>query len=208
MTTTGTGTAPPEPTATEDHPHADAATDRADTDGTDTDGTETGRAGTAAAWELPARATAASRARRLTARALRDWHVTDPADTGDIVLMVDELVTNAVVHGSGPVRLALRLDGTLLTAEVSDADPAPPAAPGGPPRVLDWSEAGRGLLLVVALATAFGALPHPPGKTVWFTRRLTPPPGTAPAGTLSADGAPADGAAVPAPRRPAPGAAP
>ncbi|NVI93059.1 ATP-binding protein, partial [Actinomadura sp. BRA 177] len=78
-------------------------------------------------WDLPAQARAASRARALTAAALRHWHVTDPADTGDIVLMVDELVTNAVVHGTGPVRLALRLDGTLLTAEVTDAHPAAPA---------------------------------------------------------------------------------
>ncbi|MFB4310338.1 ATP-binding protein [Actinomadura sp. GTD37] len=149
-----------------------------------------------AAWDLPAQAHAASRARDLTARTLRDWHVTDPAD---IVLMVDELVTNAVVHGTGPVRLALRLDGALLTAEVSDAHPAAPAVPGGPPRVLDWSEAGRGLLLVAALATAFGARPRPPGKTVWFTRRVT----TAPADTTGDTAAPGDGA-VPAPRRPEP----
>ncbi|GAA1799424.1 ATP-binding protein [Actinomadura chokoriensis] len=136
----------------------------------------------AAAWDLPAEARAASRARDLTARTLRRWHPAetgDPAATGDIVLMVDELVTNAVVHGTGPVRLALRLDGTLLTAEVSDAHPAAPAVPGGPPRVLDWAEAGRGLLLVAALATEFGARPRPPGKTVWFTRDLAPTgPGT------------------------------
>ncbi|WP_396454782.1 ATP-binding protein, partial [Actinomadura sp.] len=153
MTTTGTGTARP----------ATAAT------GGD------GPPGAAAAWDLPAHARAASRARDLTARTLRRWHVTDPADTGDIVLMVDELVTNAVVHGTGPVRLALRLDGALLTAEVTDAHPAAPTAPAGPPRVLDWAEAGRGLLLVAALATDSGARPHPPGKTVWFTRRLTRP---------------------------------
>ncbi|QKW36184.1 ATP-binding protein [Actinomadura sp. NAK00032] len=154
----------------------------------ETDPTAGGRA--AAAWDLPAQPRAAARARDLTARALRGWHVTDPDDTADIVLMVDELVTNAVVHGTGPVHLALRLDGdphggpnsrpgggpggALLTAEVSDADPAAPTAPGAPPRVLDWAEAGRGLLLVAALATDHGARPHPPGKTVWFTRRTAP----------------------------------
>lgn len=142
--------------------------------GTAATGEQDGAGGAgAAAWALAAETRAASRARDLTARTLRRWHVTDPADTGDIVLMVDELVANAVVHGTGPVHLALRIDGAVLTAEVGDADPATPAAPPGVP---DWSEAGRGLLLVAALATEFGARPAPPGKTVWFTRHLTPAP--------------------------------
>ncbi|WP_165965637.1 ATP-binding protein, partial [Actinomadura bangladeshensis] len=117
MTTTGPGTARPDPagTTTRDHDHPDGAAGR----GPDALG--------AAAWDLPAEARAASRARDLTARTLHRWHLADPAAAGDIVLMVDELVTNAVVHGTGPVRLALRLDGTLLTAEVSDAHPAEPA---------------------------------------------------------------------------------
>ncbi|MEV4678955.1 ATP-binding protein [Actinomadura sp. NPDC049382] len=169
--------------------------------GTDQDTPGTGAVRAAAAWDLPAQPRAAARARDLTARTLRGWHVTDPDDTADIVLMVDELVTNAVVHGTGPVRLALRLDspphgdsaggpdggaaGALLTAEVSDADPAAPAAPGAPPPVLDWAEAGRGLLLVAALATDHGARPRPPGKTVWFTRRTAPAPPAAPEGTAA-----------------------
>ncbi|GAA1878855.1 ATP-binding protein [Actinomadura bangladeshensis] len=220
MTTTGPGTARPDPagTTTRDHDHPDGAAGR----GPDALG--------AAAWDLPAEARAASRARDLTARTLHRWHLADPAAAGDIVLMVDELVTNAVVHGTGPVRLALRLDGTLLTAEVSDAHPAEPAVPGGPPRVLDWAEAGRGLLLVAALATEFGARPRPPGKTVWFTRDLAPAPtgpgaaesgaaepgsdaatargGEPGAGGRPAAGVAASGVAVPAPRRPEPGHAP
>ncbi|SPT57933.1 ATP-binding protein [Actinomadura madurae] len=180
------------------------------------------RPGAAAGWDLDPGPRAASRARALTGEALRRWHVTDPAALDDIVLIVDELVTNAVVHGSGPVRLTLRLDtapdGTVpgepvraaggtadpapggapagtrqpvrLVGEVSDAASAVPRVPAEPPRVLDWSEAGRGLLLVAALATEFGARPGPSGKTVWFTRHLSRPPGHPTAnGTGSGSGA-------------------
>ncbi|TDB86902.1 ATP-binding protein [Actinomadura sp. 7K534] len=126
-----------------------------------------------AAWDLPAGPRAPAAARALTARALRGWRVTDPGDIGDVVLMVGELVTNAVVHGTGPVRLTLRLDGRDLRAEIGDTAPALPAAPA-PPAVPDWSEAGRGLLLVAALATDHGARPEETGKTVWFTRLLNP----------------------------------
>ncbi|MFC9974712.1 ATP-binding protein [Spirillospora sp. NPDC127200] len=125
-----------------------------------------------AVWELAAETRAASRARALTGRALREWRVPDPADIDDVVLMVDELITNAILHGGGPVRLLLRLDGPLLTGEIGDGNPAAPAPPGPGPGLMDWAEDGRGLLLVGALATDFGVRPEPTGKTVWFSRLL------------------------------------
>ncbi|QKG19015.1 ATP-binding protein [Actinomadura verrucosospora] len=153
----------------------------------------------AATWELPAEPRSAARARALTAQALDAWRVTDPGDVGDIVLIVDELVTNAVVHGTGPVRLGLRLDGGRLTGEVGDTEPAAPGPARPAPPVLDWAEAGRGLLLVTALATGFGARPHPAGKTVWFTRDLHHPGANAPA---TAGGGPVPALQpVPPPRR-------
>lgn len=137
-----------------------------------------GGGGATAVWDLAADTRAAAQARALTRRSLRRWRVTGTADIDDIVLIVDELVTNAVVHGTGPVHLALRLEatraGVRLTGEIGDADPRAPGVPAGPPPVLDWSEAGRGLLLVASLATEFGARPAPPGKTIWFTRDLDP----------------------------------
>ena len=195
MNTTGTGTRPPGtgPSPCGDttdqrrtgHSHAhddDNAHHRHhDQPQPSTPGTPPGAPAPATAvWELAAGPAAASRARDLTRRALRDWRVTDPGDGDAIVLIVDELVTNAVVHGAGPVRLTLRLHGPReprrLTGEVHDhgtgALPDPAVHTGA--TALDWSEDGRGLLLVAALATDHGARPGPCGTTVWFTRALAP----------------------------------
>ncbi|GAA2439966.1 ATP-binding protein [Actinomadura vinacea] len=127
----------------------------------------------AASWELPAEPGSAAAARALTGQALREWRVNDQGDVDDIVLMVDELVTNAIVHGRGGVRLRLRLEDTLLLAEIGDDHPASPTPPGPGHAVLEWAEDGRGLLLVGALATAFGTRPEARGKTVWFSRALS-----------------------------------
>jgi anti-sigma regulatory factor (Ser/Thr protein kinase) len=123
-----------------------------------------------ASWDLPAEVRAAAQARVLTRETLLDWGVTDPSDTDEVVLMIDELVTNAVVHGHGPVRLLLRLDGAQLVGEVGDDST-------GAPRVRESgldAEAGRGLWLVAALAAEFGVRPEIVGKTLWFTRPLAP----------------------------------
>ncbi|MEW2360247.1 ATP-binding protein [Spirillospora sp. NPDC029432] len=157
-----------------------------------------------ARWRLPHAPASAADARALTARTLTGWNAGTPEDRDDVVLMVDELVTNAVVHGRGPVRLRLRLDGTLLTAEVADDDPAAPTPPGRGPDLLDWAENGRGLLLVGSLASAFGTRPEGPGKTVWFTRLLHHPapakiPAQAAAQTAPPGQASPPGRPVPAP---------
>ena len=117
---------------------------------------------------LPHTAAAPGLARRYLASRAAAW----PAGLLDLVeLLASEVVTNAVLHGRGPVELLLNDDGTRLKVEVSDGEPGPlPWMPGRPP---DGQERGRGLLIVDYLADRWGCRPHSsaPGKIVWFELR-------------------------------------
>ena len=119
-------------------------------------------------WRLP---DAVTHARRFTSRTLRSWHLTDgegPADGTDLadvaLLVISELVTNALVHTHGSVRLDLTLTGDRLRIAVSDSSPRAPARP----IIVDWeATGGRGLLLVEAMSGAWGSVPVSGGKQVW-----------------------------------------
>jgi anti-sigma regulatory factor (Ser/Thr protein kinase) len=120
---------------------------------------------------LPHTLAAPALARRYLASKAVAW----PADLlGLVVLLTSELVTNAVVHGLGPVQLMLIDDGVRLRVEVSDGETGSlPLAPR-PPDPVDAS--GRGLLIVDRLAEHWGYQSRrtPPGKIVWFELRRTP----------------------------------
>jgi anti-sigma regulatory factor (Ser/Thr protein kinase) len=103
-------------------------------------------------------------ARRLVSAHLIDWKIN--GETGEVtVLLVSELVTNAMRHGGAPIRLVADTTLSGVRVEVydgnSDAFPAVrnirPDAPGG-----------RGLRLVEALADRWGTLEADDGKCVWF----------------------------------------
>jgi serine/threonine-protein kinase RsbW len=113
---------------------------------------------------LPATVQAAGLARRATRKALAAWGVTHLEETA--VLLVSELVTNAVLHAKTPaaiLRLRLETAEGFLRIEVQDADPSwpQPRTPAG------MDESGFGLMLVDALADKWGVRDTPPGKTVW-----------------------------------------
>jgi hypothetical protein len=83
-------------------------------------------------------------------------------------LVASELVTNAVVHTGTMISLTLRLVESLLHIAVRDRGP-------GRPKIADVdesSENGRGLLLVDALASAWGSFFPDNGKIVWATVRV------------------------------------
>ncbi|WP_411147578.1 ATP-binding protein [Streptomyces sp. A30] len=110
-------------------------------------------------------------ARLLAVEQLRTWPMS-PSVTERAEQIVAELAANAALHGRVPgrdFRLALVLDraaGTLRIA-VSDARGGQLPASAGECEAND-GESGRGLVLVAALADAWGTEPYPPsGKTVW-----------------------------------------
>jgi PAS domain S-box-containing protein len=89
------------------------------------------------------------------------WH----DQVGTAVLLVSELVTNAIRHAQGPCALVVRLGDGAVELSVEDGDPQVPVARES--RKLD--ESGRGLLLVGALADRWGVRAIPGGKAIWFS---------------------------------------
>jgi anti-sigma regulatory factor (Ser/Thr protein kinase) len=92
----------------------------------------------------------------------------DPLD--DFVIAVHELATNAVRHGGGQGRLALRRDGDTLVCDVSDDGPGfaggVPAAANPPSAQTDG---GRGLWLARQLTDTLLITDGPAGATVSVT---------------------------------------
>ncbi|NEB09225.1 ATP-binding protein [Streptomyces coelicoflavus] len=119
-----------------------------------------------------------ARARVFTRDTLRGWSLEHRGD--DAVLVVTELVSNAVTHavpsvaaGAPEVRLGLALSPARLTLSVSDpGDDGPVFNPSDGSAL---REHGRGLCIVDALAEEWGWSPRPPaGKTVWAALSIRP----------------------------------
>ncbi|HEY2565854.1 MAG TPA: ATP-binding protein [Acidimicrobiales bacterium] len=81
-----------------------------------------------------------------------------------VVLLADEVVTNAVLHGEGPIDLAVETNEDRVKVTVRDRSDARPV-PGEPAH---HAEDGRGLSIVEALASRWGVSAMEPGKSVWF----------------------------------------
>lgn len=82
------------------------------------------------------------------------------------VLLVSELVTNAVRHAAPPITLEVICENShALQVRVSDATPEPPA----PLTADEQAEGGRGLTITRVLSDEWGVDPsNGAGKTVWF----------------------------------------
>jgi anti-sigma regulatory factor (Ser/Thr protein kinase) len=96
------------------------------------------------------------------------WGVDDVRD--DAVLVVSELVENAVRHAGSAPSLRLELRPGQFVVAVRDEDPALPK-----PRPLTFDQpGGRGISLVAALSKVWGASPSPRGgKVIWAVLPMT-----------------------------------
>ncbi|MFE7561119.1 SpoIIE family protein phosphatase [Kitasatospora sp. NPDC057500] len=114
-----------------------------------------------ATWDLTVDQREVGRARALVREQLAAWHLESLSDT--VVLLVSELVTNAVRVARDRVQLQLiRVDKLLV--EVSDDNHNLPSLE--PAEQL--GETGRGLTLVTKLADHWGTARKAVGKVVWF----------------------------------------
>lgn len=118
-------------------------------------------------------------ARRRAARTFAEAGL-DARETQVLILLVSELVTNALVHGRPPVGLVIDVDDERTRIEVKDAATRVPHVRSAAVSPLG----GRGLALVDDLATRWGTRVDDGGKTVWLElERSTPAAAVATAGS-------------------------
>ncbi|MFV2179167.1 ATP-binding protein [Actinomadura sp. LOL_011] len=121
---------------------------------------------------LPGVARSAPRARGFVRGLVPD---VEPDALADVALCVDELVANACEHsasgagGTVTVTVTVSADGALLRVTVLDD-----GGTDGKPCVRGdaWSEGGRGLQLVEALAAGWGSQAGRRGTVVWAEFRI------------------------------------
>jgi anti-sigma regulatory factor (Ser/Thr protein kinase) len=96
---------------------------------------------------------------------MREWLTDVPCATAlveDVLLVVSELTTNALVHAGSAATIVALFDDSRLRVEVHDEDPAPPQLRDRPDGAGGW-----GLRVVAAVADGWGWMPTPTGKLVW-----------------------------------------
>src|ERR1700709_1877074 len=109
--------------------------------------------------ELPPELSAPGEARRALAAEIVGVGVSlDRPGVEGAMLVISELVTNAVVHGSTPIRLIVDIDdGSGVSLAVSDtSDEVPVADVPAPGSVGGW-----GMELVERVSLSWGVLPPP-----------------------------------------------
>lgn len=113
---------------------------------------------------LPPKPSSAAQARTLVRDTLAASPLagTDAVDTA--VLLVSEVVSNAVLHARTGIEVRVTVHGAVARVEVRDGSTVVPSRRDYD----DEASTGRGLELVEILASAWGTGLEPLGKVVWF----------------------------------------
>ncbi|MFC3688544.1 MEDS domain-containing protein [Aquipuribacter hungaricus] len=114
------------------------------------------------ALDLPAGPESAPLARAAVTDLCRTWGLDGTEWADDLVLVVAELVGNAVRHGGSRPTLAVDVHGGDVDLSVTDASDQLPA-----PRDDLLAENGRGYVIIDALSDSWGVERLPFGKRVW-----------------------------------------
>ena len=102
--------------------------------------------------------------------ALRTWnmdHLSDLADTA--VLLMNELVTNAVMHAQTPIHLVLAAAQGTLEIGVTDLSRRMPRRGHVLPPEYEVTTHGRGMRMIETVADDWGVVPLPEGNEVGFS---------------------------------------
>ena len=101
---------------------------------------------------------------------LRVHHCTEAEDVA--LLLVSELVTNAMLHAQTEAEVEVECHDHTVRVAVSDGVPAGIDPESGHQSHTVGAPSGRGLRIVDALAHRWGVSVHEAGKTVWFELNL------------------------------------
>ncbi|MFJ8076515.1 SpoIIE family protein phosphatase [Streptomyces sp. NPDC096176] len=121
-----------------------------------------------AGWDMPFDPAAVAGMRAAVAEKLDDWGLSELAFAMELV--ISELLTNAIRHGSAPVTMRLLRDRTL-TCEVTDGSSTAPHLR----YAATMDEGGRGLFLIAQMAERWGTRYTPQGKVIWAELALPRP---------------------------------
>ncbi|MFJ9772162.1 SpoIIE family protein phosphatase [Kitasatospora sp. NPDC101157] len=118
-----------------------------------------------AQWDVPTDPAAVGAVRAQVAERLADWGLDEASFVTELIL--SELVTNAIRYGSGPIRVRLLRDRSLI-CEVSDGSSTSPHLR----YAATEDEGGRGLFLVAQFADRWGTRYTATGKVIWTEQSL------------------------------------
>ncbi|MDX6348746.1 MAG: hypothetical protein QOF84_3536 [Streptomyces sp.] len=120
-----------------------------------------------AEWEVPNDPAAVAGVRASVSRRLAEWGLDELTFSTELIL--SELITNSIRYATGPIRVRLLRDRTLI-CEVSDSSSTSPYLR----YAATTDEGGRGLFLVAQFAEHWGTRYTDEGKVIWAEQQLPP----------------------------------